>query len=193
MAKGKVMSNAEYRKTEGISSTEPAEEWRDVKGFEGWYQVSNLGRVKRVKRISGCGTKKNAKMIVFKEYILKPHYSDGYRKVTIKCNGKHKHVGIYKLMAEAFIPNPENKPQVDHINRIRDDDRLENLRWVTNQENQFNSRRNIIIEHNGLKAPLTIHCRLNNIKISTVKYRLNAGWSVHDALTKERGCVSNGK
>lgn len=175
------ISNKEYR--ERVQDLD-GEEWRDVKGYEGWYQVSNLGRVKSLKRWTSCGGVKGKHQIIEREKILTPHISQGYRKVTLKTLGNSKHIGIYKLMAQAFIPNPENKPQVDHINRNRSDDRLENLRWVTVSENQLNSPRNVIVTHNGLTAPLTIHCRNNNIPIAVVKHRLSFGWDISQALTK---------
>ena len=63
---------------------------------------------------------------------------EGYLKVCLCKNSKGYIRKIHRLLALYFIPNPDNKPQVDHINRIRDDNRLENLRWATNGENQIN-------------------------------------------------------
>lgn len=69
----------------------------------------------------------------------------GYMYVRKMANGARKKIKVHRLVAEAFIPNPENKPQVDHINRIRDDNRVENLRWTTAKENSEN--RKPIIKH----------------------------------------------
>lgn len=69
--------------------------------------------------------------------ILKPaKVKTGYMCVSLRKNGESKTVRVHRLLAKAFIPNPDNKPHVDHINGVRDDNRLENLRWCTNQENQ---------------------------------------------------------
>ena len=69
--------------------------------------------------------------------ILKPSkHKSGYMLVGLRRDGVSKTVKVHRLLAKAFIPNPENKPHVDHINGVRDDNRLENLRWCTNQENQ---------------------------------------------------------
>ena len=62
-------------------------------------------------------------------------FSNGYKVVTIS----YKRYSVHRLVAQTFIPNPENKPAVDHINRIRDDNRVENLRWATSKENNNNS------------------------------------------------------
>lgn len=69
--------------------------------------------------------------------ILRPaKLKTGYMCVALRKNGESKTVRVHRLLAKAFIPNPDNKPHVDHINGVRDDNRLENLRWCTNQENQ---------------------------------------------------------
>jgi hypothetical protein len=63
-------------------------------------------------------------------------HKSGYMLLGLRKNGESKTVKVHRLLAKAFIPNPENKPFIDHINGVRDDNRLENLRWCTNQENQ---------------------------------------------------------
>ena len=64
--------------------------------------------------------------------------SDGYCQITLSNNGKIKVISIHRLVATHYIPNPDNKPEVDHINRIRNDNRVENLRWTTTSENTCN-------------------------------------------------------
>lgn len=115
------------------------EEWRDVVGYEGLYQVSNLGRVKSLPKMRG--------FILQESKIKDTQISDGYVRCTLHLNGTPKKHLIHRLVAEAFIPNPENKPCVDHINRDRGDNRVENLRWCTYKENvlfaeTYNCRRN---------------------------------------------------
>ena len=108
------------------------EEWRDITGYEGSYQISNLGQVKSLNRTDTTGRS-------VKEKILKGTLNkDGYLCVDFKKDGKRKSFRVHRLVAEAFIPNFENKPCVDHINTIRDDNRVENLRWVTHKENVNN-------------------------------------------------------
>ncbi len=96
------------------------EEWKDVEGYEGLYQVSNLEKVMNVK------TGK----------ILKPYlYQTGYYGVVLSKNNIKKHHFIHRLVAQAFIPNPENKPCINHINECRWDSPVWNLEWCTHKEN----------------------------------------------------------
>ena len=106
------------------------EVWRDVVGFEGLYMVSNKGRVKSL----GNGEGNNSK-----ERLLSLTMDDrGYRVVGLYKNGVKTRCKVHRLVSEAFIPNPEDKPCIDHINTIRDDNRVRNLRWVTYKENMQN-------------------------------------------------------
>lgn len=102
--------------------------WKLIRDYEGLYEVSNLGRIKRL------GNDKNRK-----EKILKPYKNKlGYLRVTLSKDNKVKYMFIHRLVAIAFIPNPENKPCIDHINTIPSDNRVENLRWATYKENMNN-------------------------------------------------------
>lgn len=94
--------------------------WKDIEGYEGIYQVSNLGRVKRV--TTGR--------------ILKS-YKDrgGYLRVDLCKSGKRKNHKIHRLVAQAFIPNPDNKLQVNHIDENKTNNSVDNLEWVTAKEN----------------------------------------------------------
>lgn len=159
------------------------EVWKDIPGYEGWYQVSNLGRVKRIKKVHCNHGNRN---IIEREHILTPTKDrKGYLIVILSNDGNNKkHCKVHRLVAEAFIPNIEKKPQVDHINRIKNDNRVCNLRWVTNSENQYNSTNTRLLNYKGEMIPLTILCNMKNIKRNTVLRRLKSGWSVEDAVDK---------
>lgn len=112
------------------------EVWKPVRGFEGFYEVSNLGKVKSLDVVY---VTKNGRMLHRKGKTLKPTPIDfGYSTVTLTKNGKYKRFLVHRLVADAFIPNPENKPFVDHINTDATDYRACNLRWVTAKENANN-------------------------------------------------------
>lgn len=105
--------------------TKVKEIWKDVAGYEGSYQVSNLGRVKSLPRFQ-----------VKREIILSDGKdSGGYRIVGLSKNGESKTFTVHRLVAIAFIPNPLSKPTVNHKNSIRSDNRVENLEWCTHSEN----------------------------------------------------------
>lgn len=132
---GKVRGNAKVIHNYSMNLEDlPNEEWRDVIGYEGLYQVSNMGRVKsfcevRPRILSPCPNKK------------------GYYMVHLHKDGRKKNFGIHVLVANAFIPNPEKKPEVNHKNGDKTINAVWNLEWATSKENQQHAIRT------GLQKP----------------------------------------
>lgn len=108
--------------------------WKDIEGYEGLYQVSNLGRVKALPKYSFNGKV----YFLMNERILKHIVTHNYHYVSLYKDKKGTRFAVHRLVASAFIPNPKNKPDVDHINTIKSDNKVENLRWATRKENNLN-------------------------------------------------------
>ena len=114
------------------------EVWKDIVGYEGLYQVSNLGNVKRL-----SGYRGNGKQYFVKEHVRKQFANkDGYLRIVLSKNNKTKKFMVHRLVAEAFIPNPMNLPQVNHIDENMQNNCSINLEWVTQKENSNHGTRN---------------------------------------------------
>jgi hypothetical protein len=136
------------------------EVWKDVIGYEGIYQVSNFGNVKSL-----------GNEFSRKERLLKLSFqSKGYLTVVLQKYAKRKMVLVHRLVAEHFISNIDNKPQINHINGIKTDNRLENIEWVSHRENLDHAIENNLV--------------LKGDKNPTSKLKENEVITIHDFLSK---------
>lgn len=139
--------------------------WKEIKGYEGMFAVSNLGRVKSLaRRVSN-----HTGFINKPERILKPIKDiKGYLRVYLSKNNKNKFTPIHRLVSFAFIPNPENKPQVNHIDGNKQNNHVENLEWCTNRENSIHAIRMGLNDHSKYESGRPKR-KVNQIDISTGK------------------------
>ena len=129
--------------------------YKDIEGFEGLYQVSNLGRVKSL-NYNHTG----------KEGVLTPALNSyGYCKVSLWKNGKMRVKSIHRLVADAFIDNPNNLPCVNHINGVKTDNSVENLEWCTYKENNAHA-----IENNLRPSQIKIVCKETGKEYKSIRH-----------------------
>jgi hypothetical protein len=118
--------------------------WKDIKGYEGLYQVSNQGRIKSFPRKVNFG--RSWRMT--KEKFLSPALdSNNYPFVTLSVTQKHFHLSIHRAVAEAFLDNPKELREVNHINGCKIDNYVENLEWISSSDNKYHALDNDLKAH----------------------------------------------
>lgn len=121
----------------------PVEQWRAIDGCKGYYDISDLGNVYSLRKAG----------------LIKPFIDRyGYQKVVLFIDGKAHYRTVHRLVALAFIPNPEKKPAVNHLNEDKCDNRVENLEWSTFKENDNYGTRNKRMALTKCKRPVTLTC-----------------------------------
>ena len=137
--------------------------WRDIKGYEGYYRVSNLGEVKSTDR----KVERTDKQIrYFKEKIISPYISKcGYQRLALNKNNEQKLFKVSRIVATAFILNPYNYPQVNHKDGNKLNDKADNLEWVNNKMNYIHASKLGLI-------PIGEGCswaKLNELQVRVIK------------------------
>ena len=109
------------------------EEWRPIEGYEGLYEVSSYGRVRSLDRyVKTC----YGSYRLYKGKVLSPgKKSDGYLLINLSCNGKYNTIRVHRLVAQAFLPNPDNLPEVNHKDENKTNNSVENLEWCDRKYN----------------------------------------------------------
>lgn len=182
--------------------------WKRIEGYKPIYEISNLGRVRSISRVTP-----NARgLYVRKEKFLRVSYDKaGYAAVELfNEQGRKKKCLIHRLVAIHFIDNPDNKPEIDHINGKRDDNRVENLKWCTRVENCNNPlslekyrdckgersrhKRNIIAytingEKVGEWATITMAAEATNTNRHSISYAANGKYkSANNLIWRYNEC-----
>ena len=144
------------------------EEYRDIKGYEGIYQVSNYGRVKSLSRKALNGR-------TVKERILKQNIGDvGYYNVTLCKDGNHQTFRVHRLVAEAFLPNNNNHPYINHKDENKLNNNVDNLEWCTETYNQVYSNGKQVLKYDDFGNLLAVYhsnreaATANNVSIGTI-------------------------
>ena len=152
------------------------EEWKDIQGYEGRYQISNLGRIKSLNRKDRLGRNVDGK-------ILKQHTdTNGYKSVMLSKNNDKKRHRIHRLVAKMFIDNPLNLEEVNHIDGDKSNNSKDNLEWVNRKENELHCRKEI---NNKEYKPFKVCYFNDNIELYDVKSDLA------DKLKVTSACVKN--
>ena len=167
--------------------------WKDIKNFEGYYQVSNFGRVKSVARDIDI-VKKNMRYIIkWEEKIIKPNkLKTGYNIVHLRKDNKRYGLTIHRLVAVAFLYNKNKSYKVNHKNGIKTDNRVENLEWCNCFENMKHAYENNLINiKNRCKKIICIEesRSFDSIKSASVFYKINPCCISHclNGLSKTAG------
>ncbi len=147
--------------------------WKDIKGFEGYYQISNTGKVKSLARMRKS---KNGSLSPLPERLLKLKTNKaGYKCVHLRCMEYQCWPNVHRLVAEAFISNPENKPTVNHIDANKENNNVDNLEWSTHSEQMVHAVNNDLLEVRGapkyskeFKKQILDYYNCNNISITAL-------------------------
>lgn len=152
--------------------------WKIIPNTEECYEASSMGRIRSVDRLVATARNKDMKAIRRGKILKTELDRSGYPVVTLSIENKQKTCKVHRLVASAFVPNPNNLPQIDHINSKRYDNRPENLRWCTSQDNTKWRDENHEI---GDRARYKVICKETRQKFTSTYHA--AFWIISQGLT----------
>lgn len=155
-----------------------SEIWKDIIGYEGMYQISNLGRVKSLSRVI---QKKSGSTGISKEKIMASADNQGYRIIYLHKDAQKEKFTIHRLVATAFICNTENKTDINHINGIKSDNSIYNLEWVTKSENTLHAYRTGLKK--SLKGSDNPMSKLTEVNVIDIKFKYRNGGHSYRTLS----------
>ena len=125
------------------------EEWRPIVGYEGLYEVSSYGRVRSLDKY--VKSKSKSYRLHKGKVLISEKNTRGYLSVVLSYNGKHKAITVHRLVAQAFIPNPNNLPEINHKDEDKTNNNVENLEWCDHKYNVNYGTRNIRAKETAIK------------------------------------------
>lgn len=153
------------------------EKWKAIPGFEGIYEISDCGRVRTVARVAefsyarrGASSKKinvNTPRTIKSKLVKTRKQNSGYLLACLYKDGKRKVYLVHRLVAISFVPNPYNKPQVNHIDGDKENNCSDNLEWVSNGDNQRH-KLYVLNRCNGPHPPLSVICLETGVKYPSI-------------------------
>lgn len=134
------------------------EQWKPIKGYEGCYEVSDLGNVRSVDRTVHTNIRFNKARIVRGRLLKLNLKNNGYYTVDLCKDGKISSQTVHRLVAKAFLPNPDSLKVVNHINGIKTDNNVSNLEWVSYKTNHWHAREHGLLTDIGQHNNKLIEC-----------------------------------
>lgn len=132
--------------------------WRPIIGYEGLYEVSNFGNVRSIDHSANTNIRFNSKRIIRGRVLKLNLKNNGYYNVDLCREGKISSKSVHRLVAEAFLPNPDCLRVVNHIDGCKTNNHVSNLEWVTYRENHWHAREHSLLENIGQHNNIPVRC-----------------------------------